>query len=135
MPLAEIGICLLTQLTYLGTRGFLSETGTMSKKFPMEVRVSPELAYGRDQWSRDGVTRSVSNFSTFTDIFSQKLGDFCDSFAKGIDPVNSRLSHYMLDTIEMHIELTSKGEIRLVASANADVRGAIKLTFRARRRE
>jgi len=85
--------------------------------------------------SRDSVTRSVSNYSTFTDIFSQKLGEFCDSFAKGIDPVNSRLSHYMLDTIEMHIELTSKGEIRLVAAANADVRGAIKLTFRARRPE
>ena len=104
----------------------------MSAKFPMEVRVSQELAYGRDRWTKDSVTRSVSNYSTFTDIFSQKLGDFCDSFAKGIDPVNSRMSHYRLDTIEMHIELTSMGEFRLVAAANADVRGAIKLTFRAR---
>ena len=123
------------QLTYLGRRNQEAATGMIAEKFPMEVRVAPELAYGRDRWSRDSVTRSVSNYSTFTDIFSQKLGDFCDSFAKGIDPVNSRLSHYMLDTIEMHIELTSKGEIRLVAAANADVRGAIKLTFRARRPE
>jgi hypothetical protein len=101
----------------------------------MEVRVSPELAYGRDKWSTEGVTRSVSNYSTFTDIFNQKLGDFCDSFAKGTDPVNSRMSHYMLDAIEMHVVLTSKGEIRLVAAAGGEVKGAIKLTFRARRKE
>jgi hypothetical protein len=102
-------------------------------KFPMEVRVSHELAFGRDRWSTEGVTRSVSNHSTFTDIFSQKLGDFCDAFAKGINPVNSKNADYILDAIEMYVELTSKGEIRLVAAAGADIRGAIKLTFRANR--
>ena len=106
----------------------------MSVKFPMEVRVSPELPFGRDKWSTEDVTKSVSNFSTFADLFSQKLGEFCDAFARGIDPVKSKSAHYMLDTIEMYIELTSKGEIRLVASANADVKGAIKLIFRANNR-
>jgi hypothetical protein len=106
----------------------------MATKFPMEVRVSQELAHGRDKWSTEGVTKSVPNFNTFADLLSQKLGEFCDTFATGIDPVNSRTAHYMLDAIEMYVELTSKGEIRLVASANADVKGAIKLTFKANNR-
>jgi hypothetical protein len=106
----------------------------MATRFPMEVRVSQELANGRDKWSIDGVTKSVPNFNTFADLLSQKLGEFCDTFATGIDPVKSRAAHYMLDAIEMYVELTSKGEIRLVASANADVKGAIKLTFKANNR-
>ncbi|MBV8105983.1 MAG: hypothetical protein JO223_15420 [Hyphomicrobiales bacterium] len=106
----------------------------MATRFPMEVRVSQELAHGRDKWSTDAVTKSVPNFSTFADLLSQKLGEFCDTFAKGIDPVNSRTAHYMLDAIEMYVELTSKGEIRLVAAASADVKGAIKLTFKANSR-
>ena len=100
----------------------------------MEVRVSKELTHGRDKWSAEGVTKSVANFNTFAEFLSQKIGEFSDTFAKGIDPVNSKASHYMLDAIEMYVELTSKGEIRLVAAANADVKGAIKLTFKANSR-
>ena len=114
----------------------------MATKFPMEVRVSQELLHGRDNWSTEGVTKSVPNFSTFADLLGQKLGEFCDTFAKNIDPVNSKTADYMLDAIEMYVELTSKKEeIRRSprrtrtsrAPSNSPSRRQPDLTFHLRR--
>jgi len=103
---------------------------TMTVRFPMEVRVSPDVAPSRDRWSVEGMTTTLS-----PEIFSEKLSDFCGAVVRGLDTIDDRVSHYSLDAIEMHVELTSKGEIRLVAAAAAEVKGAIKLTFRTKRHE
>ena len=99
----------------------------MTLKSPMEVRVSPDVAPSRDRWSTEGMTTSLS-----AQLFSARLGDFCDSIVDGLNSINGRMSHYSLDAIEMHVELTSKGEVRLIAAACAEVKGAFKLTFRAK---
>ena len=94
----------------------------------MEARVSPDLPPGRDRWAAEGLTTAVA-----PEVFCERLGDFCDAIVEGLHAVNSRMSDYALDAIEMHVELTSKGEVRLIAAAGAEVKGAIKLTFRAKR--
>jgi hypothetical protein len=98
----------------------------------MEVHVSAELPNGREEWSSNGVTRLIPDSSTFTELFGQTLGEFCSTFANGLDPVNRQSSNFKLDSVEMYIELTSNGEIRLVASAGTEVAGAIKLTFKTK---
>jgi hypothetical protein len=99
----------------------------MTVKSPMEVRVSADVAPSRDRWSTEGLTTILS-----AQLFSEKLGDFCDGIVTGLESINGRMSNYSLDAIEMHVELTSKGEVRLIAAAGAEVKGAFKLTFRAR---
>lgn len=104
----------------------------MTARFPMEVHVSAELPNGREEWSSNGVTRLISDSGTFIELFGQTLGEFCGTFANGLDPIDRQSSNFKLDTVEMYIELTSSGEIRLVASAGTDVAGAIKLTFKTK---
>jgi len=99
----------------------------MLGKVAMEARVSPELAAGRDRGATEGVTTAVA-----LGDFSEKLGDFCDAIVEGLEGVNGKASRYALDAVEMHVELTSRGEVRLIAAAGADVKGAIKLMFRAK---
>jgi len=95
----------------------------MAVKSAIEARVSADIA----SRSTEGLTTMLS-----AEHFGEKLGDFCDSVARGLDSINGRMSHYSLDAIEMHVELTPKGEVRLIAAAAAEVRGAFRLTFRAK---
>jgi hypothetical protein len=78
----------------------------MTARFPMEVHVSAELPNGREEWSSNGVTRLIPDSSTFTELFGQTLGEFCSTFANGLDPVNRQSSNFKLDTVETYIELT-----------------------------
>ena len=100
----------------------------MAQGYSMDARVSPEVATSRDRLAADTVTTSVT-----PDVFSKKLGQFSEALIDGLETVNDRTAQYALDAVELHVELTSKGEVRLIAAAGAEVRGAIKLTFRARR--
>ena len=99
----------------------------MAQRFSMDARVSPDVA-PRERMAADTVTTSVT-----PDLISEKLGQFSEAMIGGLEAVNDRMAHYALDAVEMHVELTSKGEVRLIAAAGAEVKGAVKLTFRAKR--
>ena len=63
----------------------------------------------------------------------ERFREFCTLLAQAFDGFTFPLASAMsLDEIELSVELTSKGEVRLVASAAAEVKGGIKLVFKKR---
>jgi hypothetical protein len=98
--------------------------------FPMQVRVSSDAALRRQTQTADTPRRRAASFNTSTDLFGLKLGEFCNEFSRGLEGVNE--GPYKVDAIELYVEVTPRGEIRVVASAATDVSGAIKLTFSPR---
>ena len=60
---------------------------------------------------------------------SASVRTFCQAFLAGLAPLEAHISRFALQTIEVNIELTLKGEVRLIAAASAETKGAIKLTF------
>ena len=59
----------------------------------------------------------------------KSLKTFCDSFLDATNDLTSSDLRYELKTIELSIDVTAKGEIRLISSASIETKGAIKLVF------
>jgi hypothetical protein len=77
----------------------------------------------------DAATRAVAPVRATTSQLSQTISQFCLSFSEGIEGAAKGLKDYRLETIEMNIELTAKGEVRLIASASSELKGGLKLVF------
>jgi hypothetical protein len=101
---AELSIVVTDDTDSEGGKGFFSNAENLLKKVE---KVTPEK-----------LQESMSNFvQTISKIF------------KEIQPIAAGTT---LDKIEISVEMTAKGEIRLIASGGMETKGAIKLTFKHR---
>jgi len=96
---------------------------------PIEILVSADSAGQGEKSIFDATARVLAPIRTNTSQVTQHLTAFCQAFAAGIEGAATALRKYELHTIEMHVELNTKGEVRLIASGSAELKGGIKLVF------
>jgi hypothetical protein len=77
------------------------------------------------------ITRAVQSVR---EISPEELGnrfrEFCISLNSALQNLTLPVSEMSLDQIELSVELTSKGEVRMIASASAEIKGGFKLIFK-----
>lgn len=97
--------------------------------------VSIEILVGADSDKQgeksifDTAARVLAPIRTNTSHVTQSLSVFCEAFAAGIEGATNAMTKYELQTVELKVELNTKGEVRLIASASAELKGGIKLVF------
>lgn len=75
--------------------------------------------------SSAGIGVTVAELKTISTSVSQ----FCEEFLTGLQSIEAHQGTFGLNSVEFGIELTLKGEVRLIAAASAETTGSIKLTF------
>lgn len=70
---------------------------------------------------------------TKAEDFSESLRKFCAAFSAGLGDFEDAAAKLTLETIEVSVELTVKGEVRLIAAASSETKGSVKLVFSRRR--
>ncbi|HSU17447.1 Pepco domain-containing protein [Longimicrobium sp.] len=69
------------------------------------------------------------------DVLAQNLVAFCGSIGAVLTRIEDFGSNFILDQVELQIEVTAKGEIRLIGSASTELAGGVKLLFRRNERK
>jgi hypothetical protein len=62
--------------------------------------------------------------------FSDNLQTLCSQLGEIFERITPRIRAYDLDSIELTVELTAKGEVRLVGCVGTELKGGLKLSFR-----
>jgi hypothetical protein len=96
---------------------------------PIEIVVGMDAGRAGEKSLFDAAARVLAPITANTSDVTHNLTVFCQAFASGIEGAANALAHYELDKIEMTIELNAKGQVRLIASASAELKGGIKLVF------
>lgn len=78
----------------------------------------------------DVQTGSSKIVRTTVDQLSDSFRKFSEDFSAGIESIEKLPKQFELDTIELNIEITGKGEFRIIAVVSAEAKGGIKLVFR-----
>jgi len=85
--------------------------------------------------SKDGMFGAISR--SVTRVGALKTGDVAtnlEHLCKQIGTMTAGLADvlkgYIMESLELSIDITAKGEVRLIASASTEVRGGLKLTFK-----
>ena len=65
-----------------------------------------------------------------SDQLASSLKDFCSTVGQAFQGVSTTISEFELDSFELALDITAKGEIRLVSSASTEIKGGVKLSFR-----
>ncbi len=68
-----------------------------------------------------------------TTRLAETLSAFSHELGAVFDEVATEISRYELETVEVTVEVTARGEVRLIGSAGAEVTGGLKLVFSRRR--
>jgi hypothetical protein len=64
---------------------------------------------------------------------TQNLSSMCTRLSSAFRKAQQSAGEFELDEFEVTLDLTATGEVRLVASVRAEIRGGLKLTFRRSR--
>ena len=64
------------------------------------------------------------------DLLRERVREFCAQIAQVLPGAGDAIGNYELESVELNVEITAKGEVRLVASASTEVKGGLKLVFR-----
>jgi len=64
------------------------------------------------------------------DKFGQNLAAVCGRLAASFRTVGELTESFEVESFEVSLDLTAKGEVRLIGSASSEIRGGIKITFR-----
>lgn len=65
-----------------------------------------------------------------TDQLAKNIAILCGSVDEMLKGIRDSLTEYKLDTLEISVDVTAKGELRLIGSAGAEAKGGLKLVFR-----
>lgn len=60
----------------------------------------------------------------------ENLNDFTDKISEVLNGIQGKIKNYQLDEIELNVELSASGSIRLIGSVEVGTTGAITLTFK-----
>jgi len=99
-------------------------------KIDVLVREADDVE-GTKAW---GTPRVLEKFVTLdTTTIIERLSQFSSVISHNLSEVGAALPGFSLDSLELTVELTGKGEVRLIAAASAELKGGIKLVFARRR--
>ena len=62
--------------------------------------------------------------------FTDNLRELCSQLGDVFDKVAPAIKTYSLDSFELAVDVTAKGEIKFIGSVGTDLKGGIKLVFK-----
>ena len=90
---------------------------------PEDIRDSKGLS---DAYER--ATRKLGDLNIT--VFQEKLTTLCLKLSEAIHSLDSERSEYFLESFEVNVDVTAKGEVRLIGSVSSEVKGGIRLVFK-----
>lgn len=64
-----------------------------------------------------------------SDVLSDNLAAFCKRFSKVLASAADVAGGFRLESFEVTVDVTARGEIRLISSVSSEIHGGIKLIF------
>lgn len=65
-----------------------------------------------------------------TENLANNLSAFCKHIGQAFEGVSTTIKDYDLESVELAVEVTAKGEIWFMGSVSADAKGGLKLVFK-----
>lgn len=65
-----------------------------------------------------------------SDELAQNLSAICTRLAKAFTKAQEATGSFDLDEFEVTLDLSAKGEVRVIASVSSEIHGGLKLVFR-----
>lgn len=78
--------------------------------------------------SYEQITRKVGTLNVAT--FKERLGQLCSQLNGALAAVETIGSNFSLDSFEVTLDVSAKGEVRLIGSVSSEVKGGVKLLFK-----
>ncbi|GGN81491.1 hypothetical protein GCM10011579_068120 [Streptomyces albiflavescens] len=89
--------------------------------------------YGVDDGEKSVFSRTRAAVTHVTrissDILAQNVADLCQYVGGVFDRASTASDTLELTGLEVHVQVTGKGEVRLVGATSAEVNGGMKLIF------
>ncbi|MEU9324090.1 hypothetical protein AB0D91_09765 [Streptomyces canus] len=67
-----------------------------------------------------------------TDVLARSIADLCQYVGGVFDQASTASDTLELTGLEVHVQVTGKGEVRLVGATSAEINGGMKLIFQRR---
>src|SRR5215210_359152 len=64
-----------------------------------------------------------------SDVLAKNLQSFCEEIGEAFDGVSTAVRNYRLDSVEITVQVSATGEVRLIGGASAQLTGGLKLIF------
>jgi hypothetical protein len=64
-----------------------------------------------------------------SDVLAKNLQSFCEEIGEAFDRVSTVVKSYQLDAVEITVQVSASGEVRLVGGASTQLTGGLKLIF------
>jgi hypothetical protein len=78
----------------------------------------------------DASRRMVDRVGTVSsDVLAENLQSFCEEIGEAFDGVSTVVKNYQLDSVEITVQVSASGEVRLVGGASTELTGGLKLIF------
>jgi hypothetical protein len=61
--------------------------------------------------------------------FSVNLQAFCQEIGSAFDKISAVVDKFELDSFELTLDVTAKGEVRFIGSAGTEIKGGLKVVF------
>lgn len=104
----------------------------MSKRVSIPI-IYDELELDRTPGEKGIFTASMTQARIIGELEVEPLADtlkqFCSTIGHAFQGVTTAIDDFELRTFELNVDVTAKGEVRLIGSLGTEVKGGIKLTF------
>ena len=60
---------------------------------------------------------------------TENLNDFCQQIGKVFQGVTTSVEDYELQSFELSVDITAKGEVRFIGSLSSELKGGLKIVF------
>jgi hypothetical protein len=67
--------------------------------------------------------------SVSSDVLAKNLQSFCEQIGEAFDEVSTVVKNYQLDSVEITVQVSATGEVRLIGGASTQLTGGLKLIF------
>jgi hypothetical protein len=64
-----------------------------------------------------------------SDVLARNLQAFCEEIGEAFAGVSTVVKNYQLDSVEITVQVSASGEVRLVGGASTQLTGGLKLVF------
>jgi hypothetical protein len=64
-----------------------------------------------------------------SDVLAKNLQSFCEEIGEAFDGVSTAVRNYQLDSVEITVQVSASGEVKMVGGVSAELTGGLKLTF------
>jgi hypothetical protein len=64
-----------------------------------------------------------------SDVLAKNLQSFCEEIGEAFDGVSTAVKNYQLDSVEITVQVSASGEVRMIGGVSAELTGGLKLIF------